>query len=607
MSSRLLCLSAFCLLALIALSNLSAAQTYCPNAASGSMNVTTWHNDTNRTGWQCNETTLNQSNVNQSKFGLLMQWPVTGSIYAQPLAVYHAPTDTCIPSPCSIVYVATEQDYLYAFNTQNGSDAWGLALAPLNLATLINSSYTSVSCPQGDSRDAPLCTAPVNPQSNQYIGVTGTPVIDPGTSTLYVVAAVCTNCPPPAGNQTEQVAYYLLALNYLTGALQANIEITNPSTVTVQTPGMQCSAQHLASPTGFNPNTSLQRQALLLATNPNNGENYVYVAFSDYPEMVANNGWIFAYYLQNNGGTYSFTQPLAAAPTPTGGQGGLWGAGSGPAVDATGGSGGTAPYQGSIYLSAANGYYDGTLNWGDSLMRLYPKNQSTFWPPADWYTPYDVNSYNTNGKQYCQGLSLSGRCNCDMDLSSGGVMIVPSAYTYTCNTANGNTCTNNQCTGSGCNVVITADKESKIYVSNQVSLGYFSSSGGNNIEVIQTPPPYQDTGGSQQGYWASPAYWYDGTSNWIFYNATDAVMGDAPLSLFGYVLATGGNVPSTSTPVPPSTSAAQSWTFNNPNSPPGGEAVGFCNYAPTPSISSQFKNGAVDPKSGIVWVIENPN
>ena len=77
----------FCLLALFTLTAMSAAQ--CPSTNS---NVTTWHNDLNRTGWQCNESTLTAQpsqpgSVNQSNFGLLYQWAVTGRPYAQPLAV----------------------------------------------------------------------------------------------------------------------------------------------------------------------------------------------------------------------------------------------------------------------------------------------------------------------------------------------------------------------------------------------------------------------------------------------------------------------------------------------------------------------------------------
>jgi hypothetical protein len=114
----------FCLLALFVLTAMSAAQQqYCPTQTSGP-NVVTWHNDADRTGWQCNEGTLTQSKVNSSQFGLLQQWPVAGAVYAQPLAVSGANVTNCSANPCDVVYIATENDLLYAYTT-GGGDAWG--------------------------------------------------------------------------------------------------------------------------------------------------------------------------------------------------------------------------------------------------------------------------------------------------------------------------------------------------------------------------------------------------------------------------------------------------------------------------------------------------
>lgn len=167
-------------------------------------------------------------------------------------------------------------------------------------------------------------------------------------------------------------------------------------------------------------------------------------------------------------------------------------------------------------------------------------------------------------------------------------MVVPPAYTYTCTSQTG--CA--QCgNGTKCNVVINGDKESKIYVANQLGLGHFNAS-DQNIEVVQTPYPVQGDG--EQGYWASPAYWNDGTKNWIFYSATDSVTGDAPFPIDGYELSPSGAAGSYN-PVPQTPSAT---TVSST-----GSAIGFCQYSPTPSVSS---NGT-SASSGIVWAIERPN
>ncbi|HEX8814584.1 MAG TPA: hypothetical protein VF753_03705, partial [Terriglobales bacterium] len=183
----------------------------------------------------------------------------------------------------------------------------------------------------------------------------------------------------------------------------------------------------------------------------------------------------------------------------------------------------------------------------------------------------------------CGNGSTNGLCSCDMDVSSGGVLVAPALYKY-----NGN------------KVVINADKQSNIYVANQANLGGQNNNGGNNIQVIQTPTPtgtpYTNCNQKQQyyqGYWASPAYWHDGTDSidWLFYAATDPLASDPAIPMYGFQLATIG----TSGPVPASPSAT---TNMGPN-----ENVAFCNFAPTPSVSS---NGTSD-SSGIVWAIETPN
>lgn len=90
-----------CLLAVASLTTQSAAQL-CTGTTPC---VTTWHNDVNRTGWQQHESALSPSTVNQSSFGLLQQWPVTGRVYAQPLVVNGITTQYTACKPCDLVLV----------------------------------------------------------------------------------------------------------------------------------------------------------------------------------------------------------------------------------------------------------------------------------------------------------------------------------------------------------------------------------------------------------------------------------------------------------------------------------------------------------------------
>src|SRR5580692_10495424 len=131
--------------------------------------VLTWHNDNQRTGQNLSETILNPSNVNSKSFGKLFSYPVDGQIYAQPLYVYNV---TIGGQVHNVVYVETENDSVYAF------DADGLSTTPLWQVSFLSTGVTTVPCANvGTCTDIPT-----------EIGITGTPVIDSTSGTLYVVA-----------------------------------------------------------------------------------------------------------------------------------------------------------------------------------------------------------------------------------------------------------------------------------------------------------------------------------------------------------------------------------------------------------------------------------
>jgi hypothetical protein len=184
-----------------------------------------------------------------------------------------------------------------------------------------------------------------------------------------------------------------------------------------------------------------------------------------------------------------------------------------------------------------------------------------------YYTPYDVFNYPPpNGT----GLCLNGA---DEDFGSGGVLAIPSQFTY-----------NNH------SVLVNADKQSNLYVANQGSLGGFNSNGGNNLQTLLSP---NDGHGNKldpdQGYWASPAYWRytsgSTTTYMLYYSATTDKTTAAPYPINGYQLFKGGTLG----PIP--------------DPPTASTPTKFCQYSPTPSVSS---NGTT-AGTGIVWAIEHGN
>ena len=515
-----------CLFAISFLTSMSFAQ-----------NITTWHNDNNRTGWQQNETTLyatGTGHVSQSNFGLLWKWPVDGYVFAQPLAVTLLQTVGSCANPCSLVFVATEQDMLYAFNASSSSSTpiWSLDLAGYIGGTYLTCTSTS---------DDPCSQGVLGP----YEGVTGTPVIDMGATphpTLYVAAAV---------NIGGAKNYYLYAIDITTG-LPRGIPQNNPVQIAATVTGQQPSTTCISDYPGNGGTVSFdylhpQRSGLLLL----NGK--VYVAFAS-GNGEHNNGWIFGYPF--NFANNTFSPPVIFNSTLYGTGGGFWGSGAGLTSDGT-----------SIYAAAANGTFDlynanpSAVDAGDTLLKLNPSNLAIL----SYYTPFNVFSYD-NG---------TGLCGDDEDFGSGGVLVVPSPFTY----------------GSQ-SILITADKQSNVYVSNQSSLGGFNSNGGNNVQTLLTP---NDGHGNKlapsQGYWASPAYWHynDGQDHYMLYYSatteTDQDKARAPYPINGYQLVTSG--PSGPVPDPPTASTGTK----------------FCPRSPTPTVSSNGTSAA----SGIVWAIEHQN
>src|SRR5271165_916032 len=123
--------------------------------------ITTHHYDTLRTGWNQNETTLNQTNVNQIKFGILKTVSLDDQVDAQPLLV---PNQAIAGGTHDVVYVATESNTIYAIDASSGA--------------ILVSRHLGAPVPRPFG-----C-----PNSGPNVGITSTPVIDLSAQIIYVMA-----------------------------------------------------------------------------------------------------------------------------------------------------------------------------------------------------------------------------------------------------------------------------------------------------------------------------------------------------------------------------------------------------------------------------------
>src|SRR5216683_7236823 len=142
--------------------------------------VFTYHNNLSRDGSNPSEYALTTSNAAPATFGKLFSCVADGAIYAQPLWVANL---TINGAKHNVVFVATQHESLYAFDADASPciTLWHVSLIDANHGG--TAGETSVpSSPPGNLVGAGY--GDITPE----VGVTGTPVIDASTDTLYVVS-----------------------------------------------------------------------------------------------------------------------------------------------------------------------------------------------------------------------------------------------------------------------------------------------------------------------------------------------------------------------------------------------------------------------------------
>jgi hypothetical protein len=301
--------------------------------AHGVTGVLQYHNDPGRTGWNSSETVLTPANVTSSTFGLIASVALDGAVDAQPLVKWIAINGT---HPRNVVYVATENNSVYAIDGSTGS-----ILLQTNLGTPI---ARRSNCGLQTEQD----------------GIVSTPAIDVSNNTLFLISLVLIGGTPK---------FRLHALNLQTLRDKPGSPVTLSRSQTLEN----------GSKYDLNAFVMRQRPALLLA------KGNLYAAFGGCggTESMNARGWVLGWNASTLApiGSGMLTNTLVLKRSPLFYLSSIWMSGYGVAAD----------LEGNLYFATGNSNpayntYTGTTNIQESAVKLSPTLKSVL----DLFTPSNV-------------------------------------------------------------------------------------------------------------------------------------------------------------------------------------------------------------------------
>ncbi|TMC67983.1 MAG: hypothetical protein E6J18_14995 [Chloroflexi bacterium] len=337
------------------------------------VSVPTQHNDNTRAGWNDSETVLTTSNVNVTHFGALFSLLVDDQVYAQPLVVGDVAIGT---EHRNVVYVATVNNTLYAFDGDDGRLYWRRNFTAPGMRPPRNTDMTGA------------CSGRY-PNFSGNIGTVGTPVIDTASQVIYFVTRSTS-----AGAFVQD----LHAVNIVSGHDVAGGPVRITATYAGNGDGS------VNNVIGFDAQKQNQRQGLTLA----NG--IVYVTFASHCDWGPYHGWILGY------DAATLQRRVVYNDTPNGYAGGLWESGMGMAADA----------QGNLYVVTGNGTVGDSsdptslTNRGESALKLTPSGSTL--QVASYFTPADYQALNDT----------------DIDYGSMGSLLIPNSSYFLTGGKDGN-------------------------------------------------------------------------------------------------------------------------------------------------------------------------
>jgi len=330
------------------------------------VNVLTQRNAPDRRGVNREESILHPKNVDYTQFGLVGTYPVTGSVYAQPL--YVSAVDCGPKGTHNLLIVATMENEVYAFDADKaGASAqiWPGGNGGLKLGTGVDSSLFN------DNRYTDFYHKPIGTLSTPVIGTDGQ---SPARGTIYLVSFQFDTASFAANGRVATPAmfsYVLYALDLGSGRILRQVTISGQypgggyKASTQSHKGIDLPPLHIdhgrqttsiairfaghdfevVDATGiggpdaavqFNAVMQLQRPGLLLQ------DGTLLIAFGSRGDNDPYHGWVFSYDVA------TLRQTGVLCTTPNGIRGGIWQAGQGLVQDS----------RKNLYASTGNGDND---------------------------------------------------------------------------------------------------------------------------------------------------------------------------------------------------------------------------------------------------------
>ncbi len=559
-----------------------------------STNVLTYHNDTIRDGVDSTETTLSPANVKEGSFGKLYATPLDGQAYAQPLVVsgetINAGVNTvAAPGVYTVVYVETQNDSVYAVNTITGAVLWKRSFLTLTAGAAAG---TDINNPLG----AALITAPTSAEVDctditPTYGITGTPVIDPATNRMYVVAFTKEMIGGVAtfvqrihalnlSDGTDQVTPYTIGTTTGTNTNTTGIYVYGSGDGSITDP-----YNNTGNPVvQFNALRENERAGLSLV----NG--VLYISYASHCDNFPYHGWIVSWNVSSLS-TTGWDLNGVFCTSPNGGGAGIWGGGGALTFD--------PDEAGVFYFETGNGFGQGD---GITLNSAGFPNGGAYFEAAVKMTADPTTSptnQNTNGwgfkvLDYFIPYNQAALDNVDEDLGSGSPLALPDSAGIPGHR----------------HLLIVSGKQGVIYVLDRDNMGHYNSVNDDALNSVpngsgDNTPPTNITGSlSTPVYFNNTLYFvsgYSGDSVSFTISSTGTLVPTSQTAVgsFGYlpgspVLSSNGTQSGIIWQLDRNTNELHAYDANTYNTelwnsgqkPDSGDAVGTVNKITTPTVAN---------------------